>query len=350
MPAGQREAVLLGYLQGELRAVLGLAEPPSPSAGFFDLGMDSLMAVELRNRLNAALERAYQVPNTIAFDHPSLEKLARHLAEQLGRAGPDTCRAACRPGCTADVRWRADRRRRAWPAAFRGRPISRRTGSCSPAVVDAISEVPADRWDIEAYYDPDPDVPGKMSTRYGGFIDDIDLFDPQFFSISPKEAVELDPQQRLLLEISWRALEHAGIAAASLAGSHSGVYVGLSTSDYQQLLARGGEAAIGPYAGTGNAHSAAVGRVSFVLGLEGPSLAVDTACSASLVALSQACQGFARRRLRPGPGRRGERHPDPGGDNLLLARALHGAGRALQDLRCARRRLCTRRGLRAWWS
>ncbi len=158
--------------------------------------------------------------------------------------------------------------------------------------VDAISEVPADRWDIEAYYDPDPDVPGKMSTRYGGFIEDIDLFDPQFFSISPKEAVELDPQQRLLLEISWQALEHAGISAASLAGSRSGVYAGISTFDYQQLLARGGEAAIGPYAGTGNAHSAAVGRVSFVLGLEGPSLAVDTACSASLVALSQACQGL----------------------------------------------------------
>ncbi len=82
--------------------------------------------------------------------------------------------------------------------------------------VDAITEVPADRWDVDHYYDPDPDVPGKMSTRWGGFIDKIDLFDPQFFSISPKEAAELDPQQRLLLELSWQALEHAGIAAASL--------------------------------------------------------------------------------------------------------------------------------------
>ncbi len=290
-PAGRREAVLLTFLQGELRAVLGLAEPPSPSAGFFDLGMDSLMAVELRNRLNAALEQAYQVPNTIAFDHPSLEKLARHLAEQLGALGE----RGAKPAAVTI----APKTSEAEPIAivgmacrFPGAPDLEAYWELLSGGVDAISEVPADRWDIEAYYDPDPDVPGKMSTRYGGFIDQIDLFDPQFFSISPKEALELDPQQRLLLEVSWRALEHAGIAPASLVGSRSGVYAGISTSDYQQLLARGGEAAIGPYAGTGNAHSAAVGRVSFVLGLEGPSLAVDTACSSSLVSLNQACQGL----------------------------------------------------------
>jgi len=160
--------------------------------------------------------------------------------------------------------------------------------------VDAIGEVPSDRWDIEAYYDPDPDVPGKMSTRHGGFIEGIDRFDAGFFSISPKEAVELDPQQRLLLEVSWQALEHAGIAASSLAGSRTGVYVGISTNDYQQLLGQGGERAIGPYMGTGNAHSAAVGRLSYVLGLEGPAVAVDTACSSSLVALHQAVAGLQR--------------------------------------------------------
>ncbi len=158
--------------------------------------------------------------------------------------------------------------------------------------VDAITEVPADRWDIERFYDPDPDAPGKMTTRYGGFLEGIDLFDPQFFSISPKEAMELDPQQRLLLEVSWRALEHAAIAPASLVGTRSGVYAGISTNDYNIHLARGGEASIGPYWGTGNANSVAVGRVSYVLGLEGPAMAVDTACSASLVSVIQACQGL----------------------------------------------------------
>ncbi len=290
-PAGQREAALLSFLQGELRAVLGLADPPAPAAGFFDLGMDSLMAVELRNRLNAALEDAYQVPNTVAFDHPSLEKLARHLTLQLGDLGekrPARLVASAQPKVVD-----------AEPIAivgmacrFPGAPDLESYWNLLSAGVDAISEVPPDRWDIDRYYDPDPDVPGKMLTRYGGFIEAIDLFDPQFFAISPKEAIELDPQQRLLLEMSWRALEHAGISAASLAGSSTGVYAGISSSDYHQLLGRGGEAAIGPYMGTGIAHSAAVGRISFVLDLEGPSLAVDTACSASLVALYQACQGL----------------------------------------------------------
>src|SRR5581483_6549528 len=156
--------------------------------------------------------------------------------------------------------------------------------------IDAISEVPPDRWDIDTFFDPDPDAPGKMYARHGGFLKGIDRFDPGFFGISPREAVSLDPQQRLLLEVSWEALEHAGQAPAKLVGSRSGVFVGISTTDYGQLLARSQDAArLDAYVGTGNSLSVAAGRLSYVLGLQGPSLSVDTACSSSLVALHLAC-------------------------------------------------------------
>ena len=151
--------------------------------------------------------------------------------------------------------------------------------------VDAITEVPAERWDIEAYYDPDPDVPSKMSCRYGGFIDQVDQFDAHFFGISPREAATLDPQQRLLLEVSWEALENANLAPDQLVGSQTGVFIGISTSDYSECLLEQDLTKIDAYIGTGNSHSVASGRLSYFLGLQGPSLAVDTACSASLVAV-----------------------------------------------------------------
>ena len=101
--------------------------------------------------------------------------------------------------------------------------------------VDAITEIPAQRWDVDRYYDPDPDAPGKMYTRYGGFLDEVDQFDPQFFGISPREATDMDAQQRLLLEITWEAIENAGIAAERLKGTQTGVFVGISADDYSQL-------------------------------------------------------------------------------------------------------------------
>ena len=156
--------------------------------------------------------------------------------------------------------------------------------------VDTTTEVPPDRWDMDAYYDPDPDAPGKMYTRKGAFLDKIDQFDPQFFGIMPKEAHVMDPQQRLLLETTWEALENAGIAPDSLAGSRTGVFVGILGTDYASLQASNqGILDIGPYYGSGIAHSIASGRISYVLGLQGPSLSIDTACSSSLVAIHQAC-------------------------------------------------------------
>ncbi|MDZ7269345.1 MAG: type I polyketide synthase [candidate division KSB1 bacterium] len=159
--------------------------------------------------------------------------------------------------------------------------------------VDGITEIPPERWNVDAYYDPDPSVPGKMYTRRAGFIEGVDLFDPQFFGIAPREAVSMDPQQRLLLEVTWEALEHAGQAPAKLAGSRTGVYIGISGNDYSHLQSTSGSRDyIDTYFGAGVAHSIASGRISYLLGLQGPSVSVDTACSASLTALHLACQSL----------------------------------------------------------
>ena len=155
--------------------------------------------------------------------------------------------------------------------------------------VDAISEIPKDRWDIDAYFDEDPDVPGKMNTRYGGFVNGIDRFDPAHFGISPREANGMDPQQRLFLEVAWEALEHAGIAPDSTFGSSTGVFLGASTIDYVSQVMQRGEDALDLYSSSGGSHAVAAGRLSYILGLHGPAIAIDTACSSSLVAAHLAC-------------------------------------------------------------
>ncbi len=159
--------------------------------------------------------------------------------------------------------------------------------------VDAVTEVPAERWDIEALYDPDPEVSGKMTTRFGGFVREVDRFDAEFFGMAPREAQKLDPQQRLLLETSWEALERAGLRAETLMRSDTGVFVGMMYQDYGQLVGvRGGLEALDGYVTTGSAGSVASGRISYILGLQGPSMTVDTACSSSLVTLHLACQSL----------------------------------------------------------
>jgi acyl transferase domain-containing protein len=175
--------------------------------------------------------------------------------------------------------------------------------------VDAIGKVPADRWDADAFYDPDPDAAGKIYARYGGFLDRVDGFDAALFGISPREAISLDPQQRLLLEVAWESLEHAGMAPDRVSGAPGGVFLGITTSDYGGLQLAGGPADLTAYFGTGTALSVAAGRLSYFFGLNGPSLAVDTACSSSLVAVHLAAQSL----------RRGEcRFAIAGGVNLML--------------------------------
>ena len=156
---------------------------------------------------------------------------------------------------------------------------------------DAIREVPSDRWNLDAYYDPEAGIEGKMYCRGGGFVDGLDLFDPGIFGITPREALSMDPQQRMLLETSWEALERAGIAPDSLIGSDSGVFVGISGQDYfQHTMVNRTD--IDPYSGTGVGLNIATGRISYVLGLQGPNVAVDTACSSSLVALHMAIRSL----------------------------------------------------------
>ncbi|HYB80885.1 MAG TPA: type I polyketide synthase, partial [Mycobacterium sp.] len=160
--------------------------------------------------------------------------------------------------------------------------------------VDAIGEVPADRWDADAFYDPDPQMPGRMTTKWGGFVSDVAGFDAEFFGITPREAQAMDPQHRMLLEVTWEALEHAGIPADSLGGSRTGVMMGMASWDYT-IVNIERQAEIDAYLSTGNPHNTAVGRISYLLGLQGPSVAVDTACSSSLVAVHLACQSLRLR-------------------------------------------------------
>jgi acyl transferase domain-containing protein/aryl carrier-like protein len=157
--------------------------------------------------------------------------------------------------------------------------------------IDAIGEIPPDRFDLDAVYDPRPGTPGKICTRWGGFLQQVDQFDPYFFGISPREAARMDPQQRLLLEVAWEALEDAGQAPEKLAGSRTGVFIGLCSSDYGEIQSRD-PAGIDIYVSTGSAHSVMSGRVSFAFGLKGPSVVIDTACSSSLVAVHLACQSL----------------------------------------------------------
>lgn len=175
---------------------------------------------------------------------------------------------------------------------------------------DAITEVPPERWDVDHYYDPDPNASGKASTRSGGFVRNVDQFDPNFFGIAPREAIGMDPQQRLLLEVAWEALENAGQAPADLMGSKTGIFVGMCAGDYYHMQLQNGLEAIDAYLASGNAHSIASGRMSYVLGLQGPSLSVDTACSSSLVAIHLAVQSL----------RKGECNVAlAGGANLILS-------------------------------
>ncbi|MBF0103637.1 MAG: polyketide synthase dehydratase domain-containing protein, partial [Desulfobacterales bacterium] len=158
---------------------------------------------------------------------------------------------------------------------------------------DAISEVPKDRWDVDEYYDPDSDTPGKICSRYGGFLENLDTFDASFFCISPREAATLDPQQRLILEVAYEALEHAGKTRESLFNTLTGVFLGISTFDYAGLrYSLQDPTQIDAYFATGSTLCMAAGRLSYILGLTGPSMVIDTACSSSLVAIHTACQSL----------------------------------------------------------
>ncbi|HVR05786.1 MAG TPA: SDR family NAD(P)-dependent oxidoreductase, partial [Solirubrobacteraceae bacterium] len=288
-PAAERQALAIELVYGETASVLGhvSADVVDVRRAFQELGFDSLLAVELRNRLGAA--SGLRLPATLVFHHPNVTALAEHLLAELeGERGQPAPTPAVRRAAAGE------------PVAIVGISCRFPGGVSSPQELwellaagrDAITPFPRDReWDLARLYDPDPERPGTSYVREAGFIHDAADFDAEFFGISPREALSMDPQQRLLLEAAWEALEHAEIDPLALRGSDAGVFMGTTSQDYGAHMGAAGAQYEG-HIMTGNSASILSGRLAYVFGLEGPAVTLDTACSSSLVALHLACNAL----------------------------------------------------------
>ncbi|OBF97536.1 polyketide synthase [Mycobacterium sp. 852014-52450_SCH5900713] len=285
LPEPEQHAVLLDLVRSHIATVLGNTTPEAidPDKAFQDLGFDSLTAVEMRNRLKTATGLA--LSPTLIFDYPTPNGLAGYIRSELAGVPQEITSAPVVRAVGDD------------PIVIVGMSCRYPGGVNSPDDLwqmlierrDVLSEFPSDRgWDLAGIYSPDPDVPGTCYTRTGGFVDGVADFDPAFFGIAPSEALAMDPQQRMFLELSWEALERAGIEPGALRGSATGMFAGVYTQGYGMGAAPAAEG----FRLTGQSSSVASGRVSYVLGLEGPAVSVDTACSSSLVALHMAAQSL----------------------------------------------------------
>ncbi|WP_428339327.1 type I polyketide synthase [Mycobacterium sp.] len=285
LPEAEQHALLLDLVRSHIATVLGTATPEAidPDKAFQELGFDSLTAVEMRNRLKTATGLA--LSPTLIFDYPTPSRLASYFRTELAGV-PQEVKNVPAVRITGDDR-----------IAIVGMACRYPGGVDSPEDlwdmvingIDVVTDFPSDRgWDLANLYNADPDVPGSCYTRTGGFVEGVADFDPAFFGIGPSEALAMDPQQRMFLELTWEALERAAIDPTLLIGSATGVFAGIYAQGYGMGAARAAEG----FRLTGQSSSVASGRVSYVLGLEGPAVSVDTACSSSLVALHMAAQSL----------------------------------------------------------
>jgi len=286
-PARGAASDLRTWLRHALALRVGVAEPEiSDGRPFAEYGLDSLNATKLGAELAERLGRP--LPPSTLFNYPTVDALVHHLSGPApADAAPSAVAAAARrgePGRTPIAIIGLGCR-------FPGGPGLERYWHVLRHGLDAVGAVPPTRWDAAALYDPEPGAPGKTNSPAGGFIDGVDLFDRELFGLSERAAVDTDPQQRLLLELVWETLEDAGVAPAALVGSRTGVFLGISQSDYGRLtLARVHDSS--PFVATGASTALAANRISYAFDLHGPSVAVDTACSSSLVAVHQACRAM----------------------------------------------------------
>jgi acyl transferase domain-containing protein/NAD(P)-dependent dehydrogenase (short-subunit alcohol dehydrogenase family)/aryl carrier-like protein len=294
LPEAARQELLVSTIQEMLQTVLATPEAPETDRPLIEMGLDSLMAVEFSTQLQMTLGEQYVVGPTMLFDHPTIDAIALHVREMITSDG-DTEEA---PASSAPAEPAAAELRQREPVAIIGMSC-RFPGADNVDQfwqnllngVDSVREIPGDRWDIDRFYSADRQ-PGRMYTKEGGFLEDIGHFDAAFFNISDQEACWIDPQHRMLLENSYRALEDAGIPPSPLADPNVGVFMGIMGQDYAFLPSLDDESIIGAFQGAGLSHSAGVGRISYVFGFEGPSIAVDTASSSSLVAVYQAVRSL----------------------------------------------------------
>ncbi|MEV5985173.1 SDR family NAD(P)-dependent oxidoreductase [Streptomyces sp. NPDC052051] len=285
----EQQRLLTELVRSHAAVVLGHADASAIrfDGAFRELGFDSLSAVELRNRLNEAT--GLRLPSTVVFDHPSPAELQRHLREELLGTAP----AAVEPvrASVPAARTTADD-----PIVVVGFGCRLPGDVSSPEEFwsllaegrDVVGELPDNRgWDLAGIFDPDPSQSGKTYTRSGAFLREPGGFDAEFFGISPREALAMDPQQRVLLETAWQALEHSGVDPTTLRGTDTGVFVGAIAQEYGSAMHQPPEGLDGMLL-TGRTTSVISGRVSYLLGLQGPAVTVDTACSSGLVAVHEA--------------------------------------------------------------
>ena len=267
-----------------------------PSLPFAEFGIDSIMAVDIATRIGESLGVSLRA--TDLFNYATIEQLAEHVRSVSGSlpAEAPPVQPASELGDVFDMV-------RPQPARETDIAVIGVSGGFPEAPDldtlwrnlaagrDSVREMPRDRFDVNAVFSPERNRPGKTYSKWGGFLDDVDCFDPQFFNISPREAVQMDPQQRLFLEEAWHTFEDAGYPAARVDGCRCGVFVGGGSGDYRRRLEASASV---PEAFTfmGNAGSILAARISFYLNLKGPSIAIDTACSSSLMAIHLACESL----------------------------------------------------------